>query len=274
MSAPTAGVARKREMKLLSLGLPRSGTSSITQALSMLGFDDVHHGVKYSWRRKDWEILGRAADATFANLPTYTGVPFTRAQWDELYGEHDAAADVAAFFGTTLVKVYPETKVLLVVRDFESWFRSFDEIVLQTWWGPFNTPFVLFVEPLAGSCSGKAVRKMVMGLFGSRTVGEARARAREAYDRHHRTIREAVPPERLLEYRLGDGWGPLCAFLDKPVPDAAFPWANDAAEMKSYVRVGRRRIARRAALRLLPWAIGAAALAVGSWLAAKKAGYS
>ncbi|EJD48130.1 hypothetical protein AURDEDRAFT_61312 [Auricularia subglabra TFB-10046 SS5] len=273
MSASSPRGVRKREMKLLSLGLPRSGTASMTEALTMLGFEDVHHGVKYALRKKDWEIFSQAADATFPNLPTYTGVPFTRAQWDELYGEHDAAADVCAFFGTTLISVYPEAKVLLVVRDFDSWFRSFDDGILRMWWGPFNTPFVCFVEPFAGTCAGIALRKMTLGLFNARTADEARVRAREAYDRHYRTIRETVPPENLLEYKLGEGWEPLCKFLDRPVPNAPFPWINDAAELKRFIWAARKDEARRAAMKLLPWVAGVAAAVVGLWLAANKTGY-
>jgi len=39
-------------------------------------------------------------------------------------------------------------------------------------------------------------------------------------------VRAHVPASRLLEYRAGDGWEPLCAALDVPVPDAPFPHAN------------------------------------------------
>lgn len=41
-------------------------------------------------------------------------------------------------------------------------------------------------------------------------------------------IRGLVPKERLLEWYVEDGWGPLCKFLGKPVPDADFPRANTA----------------------------------------------
>ena len=40
-------------------------------------------------------------------------------------------------------------------------------------------------------------------------------------------MRNVTPPERLLEYRLGSGWEPLCTFLGKPIPDVPFPHAND-----------------------------------------------
>lgn len=41
-------------------------------------------------------------------------------------------------------------------------------------------------------------------------------------------IRGLVPPERLLEWDISDGWEPLCKFLGKPVPDIPFPHANAA----------------------------------------------
>ncbi|EJD54838.1 hypothetical protein AURDEDRAFT_52233 [Auricularia subglabra TFB-10046 SS5] len=274
MSSPTSAARPKSEMKVLALGLPRSGTASITQALTMLGYENVHHGLKFLDRQNDWIVLSRAADATFPNLSTYTGVPFTRAQWDDLYGEHDAAADVSAFFGATLAKVYPEAKVLLVVRDFDSWFRSFDRGILSALWGPFHAPFVKYIEPLAGSCTGIAARKMTLGLFGARNLNEVYANARQAYDRHHRVIRETVPPEKLLVYRLGDGWEPLCKFLDKPpIPDAEFPRVNETADLKRHIWATRRRDALRATKVLLPWAVGAVAAGVGLWMAASRAGY-
>jgi hypothetical protein len=42
-------------------------------------------------------------------------------------------------------------------------------------------------------------------------------------------IRGLVPPDRLLEWDIKDGWGPLCSFLDKPIPSVPFPHANAAS---------------------------------------------
>jgi hypothetical protein len=38
---------------------------------------------------------------------------------------------------------------------------------------------------------------------------------------------ELVPKERLLVMTIGEGWEPLCKFLDKPVPNEPFPREND-----------------------------------------------
>ena len=42
-------------------------------------------------------------------------------------------------------------------------------------------------------------------------------------------VRGLVPPDRLLEWYIEDGWGPLCAFLKKPIPNIPFPHANAAS---------------------------------------------
>ena len=41
-----------------------------------------------------------------------------------------------------------------------------------------------------------------------------------------------VPADRLLVMSVKDGWEPLCRFLGKPVPNAPFPHANEAAAVE------------------------------------------
>ena len=38
----------------------------------------------------------------------------------------------------------------------------------------------------------------------------------------------------MLEYHVKEGWGPLCEFLGKDVPEGEFPRANDA---KAFVQI-------------------------------------
>ncbi|KAF7546989.1 hypothetical protein G7046_g9144 [Stylonectria norvegica] len=263
----------KRQMKVLSLGLPRTGTASIAEALTVLGYEDVYHGIKAIDRNEDWAIMNRAADASFPVLPTYTGTPFTRKQWDELFGSCEATTDVASVFAPQLIAAYPDAKVLLVIRDFDKWFKSIDEGVLKALWSPMAEFSISYMEPILGSVAGVASRKEMMGLFEARTVEEARQNARKTYDRHHRVIREMVPPGQLLVYKMGDGWEPLCEFLGKPMPDTDFPWVNEAAELKRVIANKIKRNTLAAAKVMLPWVGGVAAAGVGSWMMAKKAGY-
>ena len=45
---------------------------------------------------------------------------------------------------------------------------------------------------------------------------------------HYRKVYNLVPAERLLEYDIRDGWGPLCRFLGEEVPCwEVFPHLNE-----------------------------------------------
>ncbi|EXM13254.1 Sulfotransferase, S mansonii-type [Fusarium oxysporum f. sp. vasinfectum] len=264
MADSTAASKAKREMKVLALGLPRTGSASIAEALTILGYKGVHHGLKAIDSLDDWKVINRAADATFPVLPTYTGEPFTRDEWDELYGPCEAGTDMAALFATQLVKVYPNAKVILVVRDFDKWYASYETVFEQLW--SFGADLAInYAEPLIGFETGVASRKAILGFFEAKNVQEARNNARVVYERHYRQLREVVPPEKLLVYRMGEGWEPMCGFLDKPVPDVEFPWINEAAALKAKISKKIKSHIARAAIVVMPWVAGVLALAIGLW---------
>ena len=52
-------------------------------------------------------------------------------------------------------------------------------------------------------------------------------------------VKRTVPKEKLLIFSVKEGWGPLCKFLDAPIPDVPFPNTNDSAQMKKYVKLNQ-----------------------------------
>ncbi|KAF4503746.1 hypothetical protein FAGAP_24 [Fusarium agapanthi] len=148
--------------------------------------------------------------------------------------------------------------------------HAIDEGVLKQLWNPIVGFSIHVVEPLLGSRAGIAARKQMLGLFQAETVEEARKNARETYERHHRVIREMVPEEQLLEYRMGQGWEPICEFLDKPVPETEFPWVNEAAELRRTVKEKAMSNLVAAVMVVMPWAGAVAALGAGYWMIHKR----
>ena len=69
------------------------------------------------------------------------------------------------------------------------------------------------------------------GLIGP-LLGDYRDRetAIAAYRANNARVRKVVPPDRLLVFDVAQGWKPLCAFLDVPVPDTPFPHHNVRGE--------------------------------------------
>ena len=59
-----------------------------------------------------------------------------------------------------------------------------------------------------------------------------------AYERHNEDVRRSADPRRLLEWRPGDGWQPICDALGMPVPHEPFPHENRAADFRSRQGLG------------------------------------
>lgn len=73
------------------------------------------------------------------------------------------------------------------------------------------------------------------------------ADGKEIHAEHVAMIRSLVPPERLLEWKIEDGWIPLCKFLGKDVPkNTPFPRANDAQGFKKRVEADLDGLGMRA----------------------------
>jgi Sulfotransferase domain len=210
----------ERQMKLIGAGLPRTATLTQKIALEMLGIGPCYHMVN---------IL-----SDMSLVPTWIDAFEGRSNWDQVFEGHQATVDwPGAFFYRDLVEAYPDAKVLLSVRDGESWACS----MRKTIWG------VIYGDTMMRDLSTARTRidpgwssyielMTAMwdksGLLGAAESFEASALAR-AMGRYNDEVREFVPAERLLVWSPADGWEPLCEFLGAPVPSAPLPHVNDAA---------------------------------------------
>lgn len=82
------------------------------------------------------------------------------------------------------------------------------------------------------------------------------------YHHYYNEWRREIPRERVLEYSVQDGWGPLCEHLGVPVPmtevggrmvEAEFPRLNDGASMRAAAGMKMRAMRRRVFWRVLGW---------------------
>lgn len=205
-----------------------------------------------------WILFEQAAESTWPDAP---GVRrpvrrFTRDDWDKIFGEYDAITDAGSLFADQLIEAYPDAKVVIVQRDFDKWWSSFKGGIVD---GLFHPVGQMLFEPivvLTGLRGSHAMRKMILGAFHARNAAEIEAHARETYDAYYERIRALVPPERRLEYRLGDGWGPLCDFLGKEIPDVPFPNVNDKAEQWARQKEELKDLGLTAWRIVQPWVLG------------------
>ena len=104
------------------------------------------------------------------------------------------------------------------------------------------------------------------GQWDATSFQQWRNNARGKYTEHNEAIKAAVPKERLLVYRLGEGWEPLCRFLGREVPEEVqFPRVNETEELKERVFLAlmlgvRKSIGRW--LKVVSWLVPVVAIAV------------
>ncbi|KAK1544743.1 hypothetical protein CPAR01_02245 [Colletotrichum paranaense] len=194
--------------------------------------------------------------------------PFGRTEFDQLLGHCGAICDMPAnFFEPELVATYPKSKVVLVERDIESWYKSFDESIVTVAFNPVWR-FLSWLRAKHVAEIDDITFTWLKYTFGAETRKEVLEKARDGYRNHYATIRRETPPERLLHYNLKDGWEPLCAFLGNSIPDVPFPYANDHEafheKLQIIIRKGAVAIVRKATWVVIPGLIGVAAYYFGS----------
>ncbi|KFA72155.1 hypothetical protein S40288_07084 [Stachybotrys chartarum IBT 40288] len=222
--------------RVICVGFFRTGTASLGAALQELGYQHIFHGLNSVDKPSHWDFIERAALAKWSHLLTPNIHPhdrepaFTTEDWNKLFGPYDVLTDFSCLFAPELIASYPNAKVILTERDVHKWYTSFEATVLACLYGPGVDWFIKGVGIIVGHRAGFAMQKALTGYFGgARTIAEFRRVSKKTYLRHYEHIKSIVPEDRLLIYRVGtDGWGPLCQFLDKPVPERQdFPFVNE-----------------------------------------------
>ena len=175
--------------KIFGIGLPRTGTTSLHQALQYLGYTSIHTPLKL-----------------FKN-PDH-----------ELCDNYDAFSDSPVpFIYPILDKRYPGSKFICTTRDIDSWLESIEWNVelgnvehrldnniiaemRQAYWGA--TKF----EP-----------KFVRQVWEKHSAGVQEYFAQRPEDLL------------MIDIIQGEGWEKLCPFLEQEIPSIPFPYSNQAS---------------------------------------------
>ncbi|KAM0463358.1 hypothetical protein ACHAO4_000071 [Trichoderma viride] len=218
-------------MKVLILGLGRTGTASMRAAMKQLGYVDTYHMMNTSIENPPDALMWM--DALCAKYDN-KGKPFTREDWDQLLGNSQAVCDWPAIaFAKELIEAYPEAKVVLTNRDVDSWHAS----TMKTVYWRVTDGELRWLSHFDWAAS--MYYPMLKKFFDSFFEGDFPGRGKDVFRKHYAEVRSLVPKDRLLEYKVTDGWGPLCDFLGEPVPkECGFPNVNDNSD---FVTRSRRR---------------------------------
>jgi hypothetical protein len=191
-------------LRVVGAGHGRTGTYSLKLALERLLDGRCHHMA---------EILADPEHHLALWAPVLRG---EEVDWEEVFAGYVAQVDFpGAAFWRELCAVFPDALVVLSTRPAQDWYRSAASTIFQL--DSESSPF-------------SDVWRERFGFGGPFDDSEAMI---AAYERHNASVRSSVPPNRLLEWTVADGWVPLCNRLGTPVPDEPFPWTNTTAEFRA-----------------------------------------
>jgi hypothetical protein len=181
-------------VKVFGIGLGRTGTTSLTRALEILGY-----------RAKHCPRFYLDAEGQLCVGP-------------EQIEEYQALTDEPiALIYKTLDRRYPGSRFILTVREMESWLtsRENNSRAMAPWWA-----------------KNPAVPVLHTALFGAAAFERASyARAYRRYvDDVHAYFRNRPDDLLVMDICGGEGWEKLCPFLGKPVPEVDFPRRNVFSE--------------------------------------------
>ncbi|KAL2850206.1 hypothetical protein BJY01DRAFT_245672 [Aspergillus pseudoustus] len=273
-SNPPAHV-RTKPLRVICVGLPRSATESLSIALQKLGYRTFHGwdlmaqsgaelegwtklaARKYSTRTR-FKACGKNTDNESNNNEKQSdkNLLITTEEFDALLGDHDAIIDSAAsIFCPEIVAAYPDAKVILNSRtDLAAWQRSVIKTIV-----PLQESWFIWLVRWFGA-EGWWLWQFYMrygypGLFRGRdnwgVRGAVVQRGQWVYRDHCNMVRGMMAGRgdasagagQFLEWSVEQGWGPLCEFLERPVPDEAFPRSNDARGFEANIeRLLKKRI--------------------------------
>lgn len=201
-------------LKVIGAGLGRTGTHSLGRAFEILGFGPCYNilevrknpGHAVIWNH----AMGRKA-----------------VDWDLLFTAYNSAVEwPTVAFLSEVIQHFSEAKVVLTLRDPASWYESANTTIFDALELSAHHP-----DPGKRERMGLMRRLILERTFAGRY--REKQYALEVYRQHNQSVIGMVPPDRLLQYHVKDGWRPLCEFLGKQIPEEPFPRLNDRTEFLS-----------------------------------------
>ncbi len=196
-------------LQVIGAGLGRTGTLSLKLALEHIGFGKCYH-------------MSEMISQVRAHAPLWIESARGNPRWDTIFeGYHSSTDYPGCMFWRELAAFYPGAKIILTTRSADGWFESVSDTVMSPRHRAMfeNNPLMEEFFRLTVFESGLEDR-----------LGN-REKMVEYFNEWNQAVIDEVPADRLLVYKAGDGWEPLCEFLGVPVPPEPYPRVNSREEM-------------------------------------------
>jgi len=207
-------------MKVICAGWGRTGTRSLKRALEILNAQPSYHMQNILLNKKDAKLWH---DSIFIDNKGF--------DWERIYKGYGACLDFPSCnYYKELMVAYPDAKVILTVRDDESWIKSWNVLnnqVLKS----FTFRFLAKIPNTSFSLQKDIHNEMILGPRGAFQGAETDQEKKVKFNEWNQSVIKYVSKDRLLIYQVKEGWKPLCEFLQVPVPELTFPYLNKTKNM-------------------------------------------
>ena len=210
-------------LRVVGAGFGRTGTLSLKRALEELGFGPTYHMQ---------EVMRRPSHVAKWLRYARTG----EVVWEDVFSEFASGVDFpVSCVWDRLAAHYPDAKVILTVRDPQTWWASTASTIYRM--RTMFPPWVMRLVPTTRRWIEMTDALVWDGIFDGRFADRDHAVA--VFERHVAHVRATCSPERLLVFDVAEGWEPLCAFLEVPTPSTPFPRLNDAKTIRRLIATVR-----------------------------------
>lgn len=199
-------------LRVVGAGLGRTGTMSLKGALERLLGEPCYHMI---------EVFSHPE-----HVPVWNdAIQGKDVDWSSLFDGYGAVVDwPACARWRDISEAFPDAVILLSTRDdADTWFTSAERTIFEVHQHPPNDPddpwFAMTARMMRSFCEDFLDR----------------AAATAAYERWNADVRAKADPARLVEWKPGDGWEPICSALGVDVPDEPFPHANSTEDFRKMV---------------------------------------
>ncbi|PPD45275.1 MAG: sulfotransferase family protein [Methylobacter sp.] len=204
------------KLNIIGAGFGRTGTESLKKAIEILSLGPCYHMFE--------------VDKHFDHVAVWQSkISGNNIDWDTIYAEYASAVDwPTCTFYLELFRKYPESKVILTIRDPEQWYESIKKTVFRA------------IREREGNLSEqtKAKREMSYKLISEKTFFnrlDDKDFCIDIFNSHIEKVKSDIPKRSLLIYDISDEWNPLCSFLGVDVPKQEFPKSNMSNDFEKRV---------------------------------------
>ena len=205
-------------LKVIGAGFGRTGTKSLQIALELLNLGKCYH-MEALFRNpndvKHWQNAYEEKET----------------DWKTLFKDYSSAVDFpSSMYYKELADCFPDSKIILTVRDPEKWYQSASSTIYSFDPGPKMKLKMLFKMIYSSKARNlfKVIQLNEKSIWKKFFEGnfEDKAYAIQKFNDHIEQVKNNIPKDRLLIFHPREGWEPLCEFLGVDVPAEPFPNTN------------------------------------------------